>query len=86
MRIGGEWTDPFKIKFYFGEVDIRRTPPKQVLQLAQWQARWALDTELVEKLICDRDVTVRTEYKYGIQWEAVRRALQLLCGRASATK
>ena len=77
MRIGAEWKQPFRIIFYFGEVDVQVVPPRQVLQMAKWQARWALDQEMVEKLAVD-EPAAKQGYKLGIDWESVRGAIKEL--------
>ena len=78
LRIGVEWKAPFKLGFHFREVDLRETPPKQVLALAQWQARWSLDTELVERVILGNDAASRTRYQHGIHEDVVRTTLKQL--------
>ena len=59
------------------------------MQLPRRQAKWALDTELVEKVVADDDADSRAAYQYGVQWDVVRRAQRQLGktaeGRAEKT-
>ncbi len=78
-RLGGQWHKPFKIWVLDREVDVLQIPPAQVLGLLREQARISLDCRLVGQL-CDARGWCKDEvmhkYRWGIDWECIRRVLK----------
>ncbi len=91
-RIGVHWAAPFRITILAHDVDILRTPPKQVMSLMKAHARRHYDLALVASVAqrsgCSGDDIVRTmdTYRHGIQWNLVRECLNNKNGRLDAVE
>ncbi len=78
-RIGATWPKPFFIQVMGHEVSLLEHPPRLIGQLLRAQSRLRLDMILLERLCLDKgwcEQDVREMYKFGIDWEAIRRLLR----------
>ncbi len=86
MRAGGRWHKPFTMNLLGCDIDILRTPPKQVEYVLQRQARQKLDVDLVNRIAVEYgwdSNNIRNHYRHGIDWEQVRCMLRGSVGNLS---
>ncbi len=77
------WKAPFVISLLGHDVNVLEVPPIQVRKILMEHVRIQLDRRLIEKVICDENLTrneVTMRYQHGIDWPLVR---QVLRGKAN---
>jgi ribonuclease HI len=78
-RIGVAWDSPFSLTILGHEVNITRVPPLQVAELLREQARITVDQRMLARLATEHGWDMRavlSEYRNGIDWDAVRQVLK----------
>ncbi len=86
LRAGGQWRKPFTMNLLGFDVDILKTPPKQVEYILQKQARQKLDIDFIHRIVAEQNwdnSNISIQYQYGIDWEMVRGMLRGSCGDLS---
>ncbi len=78
LRTGGALPRPLPLSLSGYDVDLLKTPPKQVEVIIRRQARQHLDIEFLKRSSMEYGWDlheVLQHYPYGIDWELVRRVL-----------